>query len=73
MVSTPELFTDDSPISPMTPTLVKKPSVRKSLNIFTDMLDMKKKTVICQFRASKSKIKAIKAGTMMWAMKKNEK
>ena len=29
MVSTPEVFTDDSPLSPMTPTPFKKPSARK--------------------------------------------
>ena len=34
MVSTPEVFTDDSPISTMTSTPVNKPSARKSLCIF---------------------------------------
>ena len=36
MVSTPEVFTDNSPISPMKPTPVKKPSAQKSLCMFTN-------------------------------------
>ena len=48
MVSTPEGFNDNSPRSPMTPTLVKKPSSRKSLRIFTNILDVKKKTTTCR-------------------------
>ena len=43
MVSTPEIFTNDSPISPMTSTPVKKPRARKSLCLFTNILDVKKK------------------------------
>ena len=42
MVSTPEGFTDKSPISTMTSTPVKKPSARKSLCLFTNILDVKK-------------------------------
>ena len=38
MVSTPEGFTNYSPISPSTSTLVKKPSARKSLCMFTNVL-----------------------------------
>ena len=37
MVSTPEGFTNDSPISPITSTPVKKPSARKSLCMFTNI------------------------------------
>ena len=44
MVSTPEGFTDDSPISPMTSIPVKKPSARKLLFLFTNILDVKNKT-----------------------------
>ena len=44
MVSTPEGFTDDSPIYPMKSTPVKKPRARKSLCMFTNILDVKKKT-----------------------------
>ena len=42
MVSTPEVFANDSPISPMTSTPVKKQSSRKSLCLFTNILDVKK-------------------------------
>ena len=44
MVSTPEVFTDNSPISPMASTPIKKPSARKSLCMFTKMFEAKKKT-----------------------------
>ena len=44
MVSNPEGFTNNSPISPMTSTPVKKPSARKLLCLFTNILDAKKKT-----------------------------
>ena len=46
-VSTPELFINENSISPMTSTPVKKLSARKSLCLFTNMLDMKKKTNTC--------------------------
>ena len=53
MVSTPEVFTNNSPIYPMTPAPVKKTSARKSLCLFTNILDVKKKTAIRQVGASK--------------------
>ena len=53
----------------MTSTPVKKPSARKSLCLFTNILDVKKKTDICQVGASKSNRKVIKAGTILWALK----
>ena len=37
MISTPEGFTNNSPISPMTSTPVKKPSAQKSLCMFTNV------------------------------------
>ena len=49
MVSTPEGFTDNSTRSPMTPTPVKKPSDRKSLRLFTNILYVKKKTTTSRF------------------------
>ena len=61
MVYTPEGFTNNSPKSPMTPTSVKKPSDIKSLCLFTNILDMKNKTVIRRSRASKSNHKAVKS------------
>ena len=43
MVSTPEGFTNDSPISPMKSTPVKKPRAQKSLCLSTNILDVKRK------------------------------
>ena len=43
MVSTPKGFTNDRPISPMTSTPFKKPRAQKSLCLFTNILDVKKK------------------------------
>ena len=53
MVSNPEGFTYDSPITPMTSTPVNKPSARKSLCLFTKILDVKKKTATRRFGAAK--------------------
>ena len=69
MVSNPEGFTNNSTRYTMTPTPVKKPSARKSLCIFTKILDVKKKTDIRRLGAAKLKLKAIKAGTTPWALK----
>ena len=57
MVYTPEGFNDNSPIFPMTSTPVKKPSTRKSLCLFTNILDVKKKTTTRQVGSAKSKRK----------------
>ena len=43
IVSTPEGFTKNSPIYLMTSSPVKKPSARKSLCMFTNVLDVDKK------------------------------
>ena len=53
MVSTPKGFTDNITRSPMNPTPVNKPSARKSLHLFTNIFDVKKKTAICKVVASK--------------------
>ena len=53
MVSNTEEFTDTSPRYFMTRTLVKKPNARKSLCLFTNILDVKKKTGIRQFGDAK--------------------
>ena len=42
MVSTPDRFTNNSPISPGPPMIVKKFSARKSLRLFTEVLDILK-------------------------------
>ena len=44
MVYNPELFTNNSPISPMKSTPVKKLRAQKLLCIFTNVLDVKNKT-----------------------------
>ena len=59
MVSTPELFTDKSYISPMKSTPVKKPRARKLLCLFTN-ISVVKKTVYLQVGAAKYKRKVIK-------------
>ena len=43
MVLTPEEVTNDSPNVPMTSTPVEKPSARKSLCLFTNILNVRKK------------------------------
>ena len=73
MVSTTEIFTDNSPISPMKPKLVKKPSAQKSLCMFTNILDLKIKTAYRQVGAAKYKRKAIKYVNTPWALKQKQK
>ena len=48
MGSTPELFTDSSPIYSMTSIPVKKQSARKSLCLFTNILYVNNKTATRQ-------------------------
>ena len=66
MVSTPELISNNRPISPMAPSPVKKPSARRSLCLFTNILDVKNKTSTCRVGAAKSNHKATKYGTTPW-------
>ena len=73
MVSTTEIFTCESPISPITSTPVKKPSAQKSLCLFTKIFEVKKKTAYCQVGSAKSKRKAIKFGNKPRTLKKSEK
>ena len=73
MFYTPEGLTNNSPRSPMTPTPVNKPSDRKYLCLFTNILDVKKKTAICWVGVGKSKCKATKSGTIPWALKPKRK
>ena len=72
MVSTPEGLTENSPISPRTSTTDKKPSAKKSLCMFTNVLDVKKNTYR-QFGAAKSKRKAIKFGNIPWSLRQKRK
>ena len=73
MVSTPEGFIDDSHISPITSTPFNTPRARKSLRMFTNILDLKDKTATRLVGASKYKRKAIKYGNIPWALKQNRK
>ena len=54
MVSTPEEFIDNSPNVHMASTPVKKPSVSKSLCLFTNILDVKKKAAKCELQNQNS-------------------
>ena len=67
MVSTTERFTYNSIISPGPPMIIKKCSARKSLRLFTAVLDLKKKTDFLQVGATKSTHKATISGIMLWS------
>ena len=73
MVSTTEGFTNKSSISTMKSTPVKKPSARKSLCLFTNILYVKKKSATRLVGATKSKHKSIESGTTPWALKKRKR
>ena len=73
MVSTIEEITDDSPSLPMTQTTVKKPSARKSLCLFTNIFDVKKKTAKRRVGAAKSKCRSMKVGNNQWTNKTKKK
>ena len=72
LLSTPEAFTDNSPNVNMPSTPVKKPSARKSLYLFTNILDVQPTTAKRRFVAAKSRRKAMKVCNNLWT-KKNEK
>ena len=57
----------------MTSTPVKKPSARKSLCLFTNILDVKPKTEKRRFVAAKSRCKAMKVGNSLWTKKTKRK
>ena len=60
MMSTLEGVTDNSPNVNMTSTPVKKPSARKSMCLFTNILYVKPTTAKCRFVSAKSRRKAMK-------------
>ena len=70
MLLTPEGVTDDSPNVPMTSTPVNKPSARKSLCLFTNILDVKPTTEKRRFVAAESRRKAMKVCNSLWTKKK---
>ena len=73
MVLTPEGVTDYSPNVPMKSTPVKKPSARKSLCLFTNIFDVKKKTAKRRIGAAKSKHRAMKVVNILWTKKTKRK
>ena len=66
MVLTPELVIDDIPLVTMISTPVKKPSARKTLFFFTNILNVKKKTEKRRVVAAKSKRRSMKVVNSMW-------
>ena len=67
MVSNPDRFTDNGTLSPGPSVTVINPSARKSLRIFTEVLDFKKNTYVFRVGAAKSKSKATRAGSVLWS------
>ena len=59
LISTPKGVTDNSPNVHITLSPVKNPSARKSLCLFTNILDVKPKTAKCRFLAAKSRRKSM--------------
>ena len=57
----------------MTPTPFKKSSARKSLCLFTNILDVKPKTAKRRFVAAKTRRKAMKVGNSLWTKKTKQK
>ena len=72
ILSTPEEVTDNSPNVHMASKPVKKPSARKSLCLFTNILDVKPTTAKRRFVAAKLKLKSMKVCNSLWT-KKNKK
>ena len=66
ILSNPEGVTYGSPNVPMTSKPVKKPSARKSLCLFTNILDVKNRTAKHRIVAEKSECKSMKVGTSLW-------
>ena len=69
ILSTPEGVSDNSPNVHMTSSPVKKPSARKSLCLFTNILDVNPKTAKRRFVAAKSRHKAMKVCNSLWTKK----
>ena len=67
MVSTPDMFIDNSQISLGPPMIVKKCSAQKSLRLFTEVLYVKNKPSVRRVGAAKSRHKEIRAGSMLWS------
>ena len=66
MVSNTEGVTDNSPNEPMTSKPSNKQSARKSLHLFTKILNVRPKTANCRIVAEKSKRRSIKVGNSLY-------
>ena len=66
---TPEGVIYDSPNVPKTSTPVKKPSARKSMCLFSNILDVKPKTEKRSFVDAKSIRRSINFGSNLWTNK----
>ena len=73
MVFTPEEITDESQSVPMKSTPVKKPSASKSLCLFTNIFDVKKKTAKHRVVVAKSKRRTMKVGNSLWTKKRTKR
>ena len=73
MVYTPKGFTNNITIYPRTSSPVNKPSARKSLCMFTNVLDVNNKNSYRWVEAAKYMRKAIKFGNTPWALKKKRR
>ena len=66
MLYTPEVFNDKIPTSYGTYVPVKQTYVSKSLRKISETLDVKPNTTMCILCDAKSKLKVIRAGSMLW-------
>ena len=73
ILSTPEGVTDTSPNVHMSSKQVKKPSARKSLRLFTNVLEVNPKTAKRRFVAAKLKRKSMKVCNSLWTKKTKRK
>ena len=73
IVSSTEVVIDNSPNVPMTSTPVKKTSARKSLCLFTNILNVKQKTAKRRIGATKYKCRAMKVCNSLCKNKTNIK
>ena len=69
MVSNPEGVKYNSTNLPITSTPFKKPSARKSLCLFTNILDVRPKTSKCRIVAAKYKRRSMKVCNSQWTQK----
>ena len=72
ILSTPEVFTDNIPNVHMISSPVKKLSAKKSLCLFTNILDVKPTTAKGRFVAAKYRRKAMKVCNSLWTKKKRK-